>query len=180
MKVTLTLNGKSVELDLTTEQASALGFEVEVEAEKTKTGYEVVPNNEGYYCADSVGEVVHDIESTLPYVDARYDTGNYYANEKLAEANNRADTLMRKLRRFAAMNGGIPSAADWRNRNIDKYYIHYDYHFASIDNFYIESMELERGFGQVYFLDKEACEKAIEEFHDELLWYFTEYEAMLY
>lgn len=165
MKVTLTHDGKSVELDLTAEQMTALGLK----EEKKKTGYE---NNETHYYVDCFGNVYGRFGDQRNY----YANANLYTDQDLAMSNARADRLMRRLRRFAAENGGIPSVEDWKNTITAKYNIFYDHTKNSLrhDTWYIA-----RHVGPVYFNDMDACYKAIELYHDELIWYFTEYEAML-
>jgi len=169
MKVTLTHDGKSVELDLTAEQMTALGLK----EEKKKTGYE---REKRHYIVGTYDTI---IQSTGLDRDC-YDRANYYSDSKLASDNARADRLMRRLRRFAAENGGIPSVKDW-NTLERKYFINYRYPTMGSLNcgLCIEADIFVRRLGNVYFYTSEAAAKALAEFHDELIWYFTEYEAML-
>ena len=171
MKVTLTHDGKSVELDLTTEQMAALGLK----EEKKNTGYE----KGTIYCyvtSDNHVVCIPDSGSTMDL--KHYNNANYYTLRSIAEANARADLLMRRLRRFAAENGGIPSVEDWKPSQLDvrKFEINYDYNIKELE---VYVMCTTRVIGSVYFNTREACEKAIELYRDELTWYFTEYEAML-
>lgn len=172
MKVTLTHDGKSVELDLTNEQLTALGLK----EEKKMTGYERCGSIPFYCTVEGTGRVHTACDANTTFDDKNFDTANYYSDKKLAEANARADSLMRQLRRFAAENDGIPSMEDWKNKRIIKHTFVYDYanHTIKIDH------NWEWHYcGVVYFLSAEARDKAITKFHDELIWYFTEYEAML-
>lgn len=172
MKVTLTHDGKSVELDLTAEQMAALGLK----EEKKKTGYERVGYDEHYCTVCSDGVIGHTCEHFNKYNDAHLNGANYYSNSNLASANARADRLMRQLRRFAAENGGIPSVKDWERTDEHKKFIYYDIH---ADDLWVGNEIDFRKAGVIYFNDEGACEKAIEIYRDELIWYFTEYEAML-
>lgn len=173
MKVTLTHDGKSVELDLTAEQMTALGLK----EEKKRTGYERVEYGNEFWYADSASRVLENPCGINVFVAERYGSANYYSDYKLAAANARADSLMRQLRRFAAENGGIPSVDGWKkNFRIDKWEIDFDY---TEDCLTPQLMRNLRSFGTIFFNTKEACKKAIEKFKDELIWYFTEYEAML-
>lgn len=173
MKVTLTHDGKSVELDLTAEQMTALGLK----EEKKKTGYERVEYDERYWTVYSDGDIGSATEHADSYAIDRWNDANYYADEKLAKDNARADRLMRNLRRFAAENGGIPSVEDWDTAEL-KYGITciYRHDAPNIQSYKVASA---RGLGEIFFNDERAANKAIEKFHDELIWYFTEYEAML-
>ena len=177
MKVTLTHDGKSVELDLTAEQMTALGLK----EEKKKTGYERVEERFSYSYEVSDGRVYMDSDSRTTFDDMRFQTANYYNTASLGEANARADRLMRQLRRFAAENGGIPSVKDWESCEETKYsiaYCHADC-INVVSRLYVDHWIRTRQQGVAYFNSEDACNKAIEKFHDELIWYFTEYEAML-
>ena len=173
MKVGLSFNGKSVEVELTQEQLKELGL---IE-EKKKTGYERVEPYKDYWTVMSNGDVMPWVDSCTCGVDRIYEQADYYSDRIIAENNARVDKLMRQLRRFAAENGGIPSKEDWEKRDIPKYVIEYNHSIKKID---ISPWFFKQMPGVVYFKSKEACKKAIEEFKDELLWYFTEYQAMLY
>ena len=172
MKVTLTHDGKSVELDLTAEQMTALGLK----EEKKKTGYERVERGCSYWFYDAAARIFKFTEFGAKSDSLLYNAANYYTDENLANANARADRLMWELRRFAAENGGIPSVEDWNNTNLDKYEISYEYDVKKLTP---SSMHIIRSAGITHFASKDAAVKAIEKFHDELIWYFTEYEAML-
>ena len=65
----------------------------------------------------------------------------------------------------------------WQSLESKKNYISYD---CVNNKLSIYDRQILKEFGQIYFKNKEACEKAIEIFKDELLWYFTEFEEQLY
>lgn len=180
MKVTLTHDGKSVELDLTAEQMSALGLK----EEKKRTGYERVSRYKHYWFVNDEDCILEGTESitNTPIANEKYSIGNYYSDWKLAGDNARADRLMRQLRMFAAENGGIPSVEDWRNMDDDHlmYLIQYCYSYHAKTRLTVDvASPIYRKTGVVYFNSRDAAENALEKFHDELIWYFTEYEAML-
>ena len=152
-----------------TELAEILDAE---EKEKKKTGYERVREGEKYW--NTRGDSFLDDDN---FLNVLYLHGNYFNNENLAKNIARAEQLKNQLRKYAALNGGIPSQADWGNYYCDKYYIYYDYDDNKID---VCDVSISRDFGQIYFKNKEACEEAIEIFKDELIWYFTEFEEQLY
>ena len=65
---------------------------------------------------------------------------------------------------------------DWGNDNQCKVYIEYnhnDYELQTDCDYTYQS------FGKIYFDSEETAEAAIEEFKDELIWYFTEYKDSL-
>ena len=59
--------------------------------------------------------------------DLYYNNGNYYNDETIVENNARADKLFRCLRRWQAANDKAISISDWKNDNIFKYHIEYDF-----------------------------------------------------
>lgn len=139
---------------------------------KKKTGYERVRKGEKYW--NTRGGTFLDDDD---FFNTLYLSGDYINNETLAINLARAERLRYQLRRFAALNGGIPSPKDWDDDGNWKYFIMYDYKklitYMSVNSKY-------KIFGQVYFKSEESCKKAIEIFKDELLWYFAEFQEMLY
>jgi len=152
---------------------------LDAEEKTKKTGYEKVEKGEFYYAISSLKEAIEfsgdDFLSSN--TEKRLKTASYFNDENLAKNIARAERLKYQLRRYAALNGGIPSQKDWQNIKIKKWYIDYLYHTETIaffDTYYYKT------FGQIYFKDVKACEKAIEIFKDELIWYFAEFEEQLY
>lgn len=140
--------------------------------EPKKTGYEKVAFDEKYWFFDG-----YDVDINYCNGDRDdqllYENANYYSDKTVAENNARADTLRRKLRRFAVEHRKKES--DWKCWS-DKFYIEYNYEDESLET---DSDCLYRGFGKIYFDSNENAEAAIEEFKDELIWYFTEYKDSL-
>ena len=145
------------------------------EKEKKKTGYERVEGAK-YYTVSS-GLEVNSYDDIYEFDEEKYNIANYFNDKNLTKNIVRAERLKYQLRRYAALNGGIPSPADWQSIEIEKYFIDYLYHIKSIKS---GVTRLYRGFEQIYFKNKEACEKAMEIFKDELIWYFTKFEEQLY
>lgn len=148
------------------------------EKEKKKTGYEAVDDGKSYFY------ISEELEASEEYaydhsnwIDTkRIENGNYFNDENLTKNISRAEMLKYQLRRYAALNGGIPSQADWENSRVAKYEL-----IGESDNFVHATKNFEsRAIGAVYFKDIEACKKAIEIFEKELIWYFTEFEEQLY
>ena len=166
-------NGKSIEVDLTEEQMEALGLKQEFKY----TGYELGDDKVFFRSLNNgLAQQCHDRYAKTICLD----NATAYSDYKLAEDNARADLLMRRLRRYAAQHGGMPRVEDWKvnaKRHSLIYYISYNYANGSL---YVETHYFLRGFGGIFFHSCVACEDAIEEFKDELIWYFTKYEAMLH
>lgn len=137
-----------------------------------KTGYERL-NCGMFYAVDSDNDIRMGNEINGDYTQKLYESANYYSEKIVAENNARADKLMRQLRRFAV---------EHRNRNIDwckntcKYYVFYDHRQNRLDVIDNQSHET---YGVIYFDSEEIANFAIETFHDELIWYFTEYKDSL-
>lgn len=139
-----------------------------------KTGYERVSKGCAYHFVDADNIINgYDEDEYGDVDDVYYEYANYYSDRTVAENNARADKLMRQLRRFAVehRNGEL----DW-SKKIDFRHI----------GFGIESKELMalgvgwcRYAGEIIFDSQDAAQLAIETFHDELIWYFTEYKDSL-
>ena len=122
MNVELKVNDKSVQVEMTEEQAKILGL---VE-ERSRTGYERVEVEETYYLVEVDDEITNMKHNGQLDRDC-YDVGNYYSNKTIAENNARADRLLRQLRRWHAQNDEVISKEDWEDHDLTKYFIIYDY-----------------------------------------------------
>ena len=167
MKAKLIVEGKEFDIDIFDPELQKL-----VKPEK-KTGYENVGVGHVYYFTNGYDEIKnfdHENEDD----DKHYNIANYYSDYEVAKNNARADKLMRQLRRFAVEHrvDGI----DWNDCQNEKFFFWYNYDDKEI--------EIDRGFdsrevGAIYFDSRAAASHAIETFHDELIWYFTEYKDSL-
>ena len=171
MKVELKANGKTVQVEMTEEQAKILGL---VE-ERSRTGYERVEVEETYYLVEVDDEITNMKHNGQLDRDC-YDVGNYYSNKTIAKNNARADRLLRHLRQWQAQNDEPISVEDWNNESKKKWFIIYSY---SSEEMYAEYYYIMRLPNTIYFATKEKAEEAIEVFKDELIWYFTEYVQRL-
>ena len=139
-----------------------------------KTGYERVDESQKYWYQASSGNVERK-SNMRDNVDAMYySNANYYSDETIARNNARADNLMRQLRRFAVEHRN--KKMNWANEEMRKYYICTIY---GTDELTCDFTYTVRGFGTIYFDTEEVAELAIKTFHDELVWYFTEYKDSL-
>lgn len=164
MKLTGTYNGKAIKLELTEEQIKILE-----QADKKKTGWERANYKEEYY-----NEYIFPLIEVGAYADdLKFKEAKYFSDRILAENICRAQNLQRKLWRRSAE---LCENMDWNNPNKSKWYIWYD----------CEQKEISLGislkgyeFGQVYFDTKEHTTQVIKEFHNELIWYFTEFKSRM-
>lgn len=93
--------------------------------------------------------------------------GNYFKTKEQAERALFEQNLRLKLRKFAEDNN---DENDWSSRT-EKYYIFFNYGNPEL---IIDTCKYTREFSQIHFSSKEIAKKAIEQFHDELIKYFTE------
>ena len=140
---------------------------------KKHTGYERVNKSEQYW-NDLDGRVECSIESNYKEDKDCYEVANYYSDKTVAENNVRADKLMRQLRKFAVEHR--EKELDWSDDNQPKYYISVISDNKTLD---IEYVYIRRNFAAIYFDSKATTQLAIDTFHDELVWYFTEYKDSL-
>ena len=169
MKAKLIIEGKEIEVEISEEEYKKLQ-----PIEEKKTGYERVPKNGKYFYEFGKGDVESDIEDCYDIDDEYYESANYYSDKTIAENNIRADKLMRQLRRFSVEHRG--REVDFNSTETAKHYIYYDCIHDELD---ITFTFFARVFGMVYFDSEETAQAAMDTFHDELIWYFTEYKDSL-
>ena len=169
MKAKLIIENKEIEIEISEEEYKKLQ-----PPEEKKTGYERVPESDVYFytypsgCVETACEDCYDID------DEYYESANYYSDKTVAENNARADKLVRQLRRFAVEHR--EHGVNLNDINTEKYYICYDYEGNELGTTFTF---VARVFGVIYFDSEETANAAIDEFHDELIWYFTEYKDSL-
>ena len=169
MKAKLIIEGKEIEIEISEEEYKKLQSE-----EEKKTGYERVSEYDGFYYESSEATVEDGLEEHTKLDDEYYDVANYYSSETVAENNARADKLMRQLRRFAVEHR--EHGVNLNDINTEKYYMYYDYDDNELR---VSFVFCTRNFGVIHFDSEETVNAAIDEFHDELIWYFTEYKDSL-
>ena len=169
MKAKLIIEGEEIEVEISEEEYKKLQ-----PSEEKKTGYERVPESDVYFytypsgCVETTCETCYDID------DECYESANYYSDKTVAENNTRADNLMRQLRRFAVEHREC--GVNFNDTNTEKYFVYYDY---GTDALGVSLVSRTRAFGVIYFDSEETANAAIDKFHDELIWYFTEYKDSL-
>lgn len=183
MQVELKANGKTVQVEMTEEQAKILGLveqlkELGLIEERSRTGYERAEKDESYFIDDTIINGGYEMTGGVGKLinNLYYNNGNYYNDKTVVENNARADRLLRQLRRWQAQNDEVISVEDWNNESKKKWFIIYSY---SSEEMYAEYYYIMRLPNTIYFATKEKAEEAIEVFKDELIWYFTEYVQRL-
>jgi len=138
-----------------------------------KTGYERVGQGDYYFYTCSGGSISTVVDGRNISADDDYECADYYSDSTVAENNARADKLMRQLRRFAVEHR--ENKIDW-SKQTKKYVIRFSY----AENDFSCPYEVRgRDVGSIAFDSEEMAKLAIETFHDELIWYFTEYKDSL-
>ena len=166
MKAKLIIEGKEIEIEISEEEYKKL--------HPSETGYERVAESDVYFYAHPSGCVETTCEACYDIDDECYESANYYSDKTVAENNTRADKLMRQLRRFSVEHRG--HGVDFNSTETAKHYIYYDCihdELKTVFTFYAKT------FGTILFDSEETAQAAINEFHDELIWYFTEYKDSL-
>ena len=169
MKAKLLIEGKEIEVEISEEEYKKLHL-----SEEKKTGYERVPKNGKYFYEFGKGDVESDIEDCYDIDDEYYASANYYSDKTVAENNARADKLMRQLRRFAVEHR--EDEVNLNDTNTKQHCIYYDYGNNILGTAFTFCVKT---FGVIYFDSEETAQAAIDEFRDELIWYFTEYKDSL-
>lgn len=171
MKVELKVNGKTVQVEMAEEQLKELG----VIKERSRTGYERVDEDESYFVDDTINDGHEVLGGGALVNNLYYINGNYYNDKSIVENNARADRLLRQLRQWQASHDKAITLTDWKT-NTNKYKIKYNY----VDNCPFVCIERNlRDPNIVYFSSNKKAEDAIEQFADELIWYFVEYQQRL-
>lgn len=162
MKVQMTYNGKTVEVEVADEQFEKLF------AEK-KTGYERVSAT-SYWRIGSEGLALGgDADYNTATDRCRYEFANYFSDKTVAENMARAQRLWNRIhRRAVELCEPIQTT-----QTIQYYVISYD---VTLNKVVVGGWTTFRGFGAVYFDTEAHCKQVIDEFWDELLWYFTEFK----
>lgn len=167
MKAKLIIEGKEIEIEISEEEYKKL--------QPSETGYERVSKDDGYYHYAAAKGIVEDaVDEQDCLDDAYYETANYYSSKIVAENNARADRLMRQLRRFSVEHRKYKT--NFNSINTTRFYIIYQCEINEIKPYHTSYAIY---FGAIYFDSEETAQAAIDEFHDELIWYFTEYKDSL-
>lgn len=169
MKAKLIINDQALEIEISEEELQKLQT-----APKKKTGYERVPEDNEFYYVNFKGDVECAQDFYGDYDAGSYNAANYYSYLCVAENNARADRLMWRLRRFAVEHR--ENEICWSGVETKKFRILYD---SECNKICVEANIYERSYGVIYFDSYETAQAAIDEFHDELIWYFTEYKDSL-
>ena len=169
MKAKLIIKDKEIEIEISEEEYKKLQ-----PPEEKKTGYERVPKSSDYFYVSYNDKVDATVEDCYDVDNECYESANYYSDKTVAENNARADKLMRQLRRFSVEHRECE--VDFNSTKTEKHYIYYNYDDNELRTTY---MFYAKHFGAIHFDSEATANAAMDKFHDELIWYFTEYKDSL-
>lgn len=164
MKITAEYKGRQVTFDVPDEALDKL-----IEEPK-KTGWENPEvGGQRYWYVDHQGQAQPSCWSNEPIDHRRYSIGNCFTSKELAENIARYQSLDLRIRRRITE---ICEPVDWNTHNSAKWTIIYDHphKMLYVDCYYNQH------FGQWNCDTREHAKQIIEEFKDDLLWYFTEFK----
>lgn len=168
MTAKLIIGGKEFEIEILDPE-----LQKAITANK-KTGYEIAELGETYYYDNGFNAILSDVKTNVYEDDLLRAIANCYSSSDIAHNNARADKLMRQLRRFAVENR--KNNINWDDEDQAKYIITYRHRSNTL---FPEDVYSTQEFGAIYFDSAEAACFAIDTFHDDLIWYFTEYKDSL-
>ena len=157
-KAKLIIDGKEFEVTLPDSVIA------ELTKPKKVTGFEVADYGKTVYCVNECGNLT-SYNDYLGEMAKEYVVANYYTDKTLAEWCSRADTLNRKMRRWAAEHNTNP--INWGGETVERYVIIYEY---TTDKLEAKCFNHSLHLSQVYFSSNEIAEAAITEFGDEIKW----------
>ena len=159
--VKLIIDGKEIEAQVNEEDLKVI--------EKKKDRADKGSNY--YYFNSNLLFIENTVEEGIFFDECCYDNGNYFLTKKECADAARVVSLWLKMKRFADEYNkeNLKFTDDYR----EKYFIIYD--------FVNEVLRIDWKYGwqdmfSIYFDSEEIAKKAIDKFHDDLIWYFTEYE----
>lgn len=136
-----------------------------------KTGWERLGLMQRYYMTNGESQP----ETYHPEDTERYENADYFASPTLAADIARAQEIWRKLMRWQVEND---NPVYWDNDGIElEHFSIYCDHFTG--QLTVASPCYSQIAFNVYFSTKEKAEQAIDTFHDDLLWLFTEFKYRL-
>lgn len=126
------------------------------------------PKDGQKYWFISGGEIYDDWWNNFSTYESLYSIGNCFPSRESAEAAVRALKLIQKARE--SQDGFIP---DWEGTTYYKHSLYFDSELKKVRVISNQILDIAPIFG--HWEDESACEQFVDENHDELLWFFTEY-----
>lgn len=163
MKATLKLeDGREIKVEISENDVENLT------KPNKKTGWERVEPGQHYYYINGSGLVTSEREEEDGRDNLYYDNVNYFADRDLANDQARAISLWLRIKRWVAKHCEPVDCEGCSG----KYSFYWDYVAKQVRVSGV--LFLYRTAFAVYFDTEEHVKQCIEEFRDELTWYFTE------
>ena len=127
------------------------------------------PEDRGrYWSIMSVGDVAEGLWNDHPFNHDHYAIGNCFPTEQAAVDTVRVLKLIQKARE--SQDGYVPDWGDWEKGNYFLYFNKKEKELRITEYFLTDQAPI---FG--YWEDESVCEQFVQDNHDELRWFFTEY-----
>lgn len=158
------------ELKLQIEEINNRIIELENKEKEESSKWGIPEEHETYYSVVVNGDIedyIYDIKSNFDKDIIR--NLNYYKTKEQAERKAFEQLLHRKLEKFAYENN--EEEIEWNdNCPTEKCYIYYDFDYKELN---VGNASEIKDYGQIYFTSEKIAEKAIEQFKEDLIRYFT-------
>lgn len=145
------------------------------EKEQTADKWWTPKVGEEYWYVDCENSCIITNNTDLRIDRSMINSLNYFKTKEQAERKAFEQLLHRKLEKFAYENN--EEEIEWNdNCQTEKYYIYYNFDYKVLEADFtseIKDYSKIKDYGQIYFSSKETAEKAIEEFREDLIRYFT-------
>lgn len=164
MRLPITIDGEVLYAEIPDDEINKL-----ITKKKKKTGYERANLGSSYYAINDFREIFEFDEENEPHDQSGYDVANYYTDKTVAENMARAQRLWNRIHRRA-----VELCEPIRpNSTMFVYTISFN---NSTQNLFSNMWGSIRNLGEILFDTEEHCEQVIDEFYDELMWYFMEFK----
>lgn len=164
MRLPITIYGEVLYAEIPDEEINKL-----IAKKKKKTGYERAKLGQSYYAINDFREIFEFDEENESHDQSGYDVANYYTDKEVAENMARVQKLWNLIHRRAVQLCEPVDVATGGKA----WTILYASEDREIKPNYLMNY---RYFGNIWFDTKEHCQQVIDEFYDELMWYFTEFK----
>ena len=164
MKIKAGYKGKTIEIEIPDEKLE------ELVKEQKKTGWEKPNLGDDYWYINAENCICRGIWGDSSIDNARYDSGNCFTSEILAANVSAYKSLDSRIRRRIAE---ICEPVNWLDTRTPVYLIMFDSTTRKLQP--VHTIQYIHSIGWWIDTQKHA-EQIIEEFKDELTWYFTEFK----
>lgn len=164
------MTNKELKEEITRLKTALAELEEKVEALPNRVGGVFKPEDgQKYWSIMSGGDVVEEWWNDNLYDHDRYVIGNCFPNKQAAENAVRVLKLIQKARE--SQDGFAP---DWEDSTQKKHHLYFDWTRGEVYVTNYRVLEMVPIFG--YWEGESACNQFIKDNHDELLWFFKEYQ----